>query len=309
MYRNRGFTLIELLVVILIIAILAAILFPVFAQVREKARQTTCVSNMRQIGKAYLLYVQDWDETFPLACQAPNRRYNVYWSPPNLVPWSKDDPKYQAWYNTMGANVMYPYTSTFAIWACPSAVLAEQFPGSPVYQQFTPDVKPTEISYQFNGLLGSASMADIVSSTLVPLLWEGPENRRFLGSNINNPGVVHRIFTGLHSDQDGWPFKLDRCGTGLRGTMFASNNRVARLEVHHGGQNWVYADGHVRWRKLGGNGKTDPWQEPYTYTKYGGIASAWDDNCGRPWLFRPDFEPSPEGPSPSPTSVCPYENK
>jgi prepilin-type N-terminal cleavage/methylation domain-containing protein/prepilin-type processing-associated H-X9-DG protein len=63
---TNGFTLIELLVVIAIIAILAAILFPVFAQAREKARQTTCLSNNKQMGLATLMYVQDYDETFPI---------------------------------------------------------------------------------------------------------------------------------------------------------------------------------------------------------------------------------------------------
>src|SRR5205807_3210026 len=62
---GRGFTLIELLVVIAIIAILAAILFPVFAQARELARKTTCTSNMRQIGMALYLYVQDYDARLP----------------------------------------------------------------------------------------------------------------------------------------------------------------------------------------------------------------------------------------------------
>src|SRR2546427_11874569 len=64
--QNRAFTLIELLVVIAITAILAAILFPVFAQAREKARAISCVSNEKQISLGVLMYVQDYDETFPL---------------------------------------------------------------------------------------------------------------------------------------------------------------------------------------------------------------------------------------------------
>jgi len=62
---NRGFTLIELLVVIAIIAILAAMLFPVFARVREKARQTSCLSNLKQLGLAAIMYSQDYDERLP----------------------------------------------------------------------------------------------------------------------------------------------------------------------------------------------------------------------------------------------------
>src|SRR2546426_8289250 len=76
--QPSGFTLIELLVVIAIIAILAAILFPVFAQAREKARQSTCLSNQKQLGTAMSMYIQDYDERFP------NWR--------TVVPKSADDP-------------------------------------------------------------------------------------------------------------------------------------------------------------------------------------------------------------------------
>jgi len=71
--RGKGFTLIELLVVIAIIALLAAILFPVFAKAREKARQATCVSNLKQIGIATAMYIQDYDEKFfPVNLASPN---------------------------------------------------------------------------------------------------------------------------------------------------------------------------------------------------------------------------------------------
>jgi prepilin-type N-terminal cleavage/methylation domain-containing protein/prepilin-type processing-associated H-X9-DG protein len=84
---RTGFTLIELLVVIAIIAILAAILFPVFAKAREKARQTSCLSNMRQMATASLSYVQDYDETFTFAC--PDGWWGNTWIP-NVQPYCKN---------------------------------------------------------------------------------------------------------------------------------------------------------------------------------------------------------------------------
>lgn len=92
--KLRGFTLIELLVVIAIIAILAAILFPVFAQAREKARQSSCLSNLKQFGSAMAMYKSDNDSTFPIA-------------------WNGDG-GYGFDYE------LYPYIKNLGVYACPS---------------------------------------------------------------------------------------------------------------------------------------------------------------------------------------------
>jgi prepilin-type N-terminal cleavage/methylation domain-containing protein/prepilin-type processing-associated H-X9-DG protein len=100
---RAGFTLIELLVVIAVIAILAAILFPSFARAREKARQTVCLSNLKQIGLATAMYAQDWDDVLPPANQ-------VYrFGEPNALP------------NYLGSIV--PYTRSRAIFVCPSTLV------------------------------------------------------------------------------------------------------------------------------------------------------------------------------------------
>jgi len=121
---RRGFTLIELLVVIAIIAILAAILFPVFAQAREKARSTSCLSNLKQLTTSFLMYIQDWDETMP--CMSNS--FDASGQYGTAVPDPRDAPKdangnpiapYQVW----TAKALEPYFKTWGIWMCPS------FPG------------------------------------------------------------------------------------------------------------------------------------------------------------------------------------
>ncbi len=111
MKRAYGFTLIELLVVIAIIAILAAILFPVFARAREKARQTSCLSNIKQLGLGDLMYAQDYDECLV--------RYYRYMPAPNLYWWG---------------DVLQPYVSNRQILECPSSAWSYTYgrpPGTP----------------------------------------------------------------------------------------------------------------------------------------------------------------------------------
>jgi len=109
--RRRAFTLIELLVVIAIIAILAAILFPVFAQARAKARQAACLSNLKQLGTAVMMYVQDYDETYPLSgYSAAPAAGNVGWY--FLV-----DPYVKA--SVPGSMALSPAGKSVSIFTCP----------------------------------------------------------------------------------------------------------------------------------------------------------------------------------------------
>jgi len=98
---GHGFTLIELLVVIAIIAILAAILFPVFSQAREKARQSSCTSNLRQLNLGLAQYVQDYDEKFP----------NYYWS----EGCQQNNASSATWFRGI-----YPYVNNLQLYACPT---------------------------------------------------------------------------------------------------------------------------------------------------------------------------------------------
>ena len=108
---RKAFTLIELLVVIAIIAILAAILFPVFAKAREKARQSSCQSNMKQVALSLMQYNQDYDETLVRwyydlgAGNGPTDPLGSQWSGGGRYSWQ---------------NLLYPYMKNAQIWVCPS---------------------------------------------------------------------------------------------------------------------------------------------------------------------------------------------
>ncbi len=103
--KTKAFTLIELLVVIAVIAILAAILFPVFAQAREKARQAGCVSNLKQINTGLLMYAQDYDEALPSDVNLPP----INGGTSNVVPYDRQ---------------ILPYLKNDGVYACPSDTAA-----------------------------------------------------------------------------------------------------------------------------------------------------------------------------------------
>jgi prepilin-type N-terminal cleavage/methylation domain-containing protein/prepilin-type processing-associated H-X9-DG protein len=105
--KSRAFTLIELLVVIAIIAILAAILFPVFAQAREAARKASCQSNLKQIGSAWVMYLQDYDERYPTANDPAG------W---DHCPTMAGRGAFGGWIG----NLLIPYTKNVEIYQCPS---------------------------------------------------------------------------------------------------------------------------------------------------------------------------------------------
>ena len=132
--ERRGFTLIELLVVIAIIAILAAILFPVFARAREQARKSTCMSNLKQLATGVTMYVQDYDEKFPLNSPGTFPARNASF-PANANFW---------------ASEIQPYIKNWKVFNCPS---------SPVQSDYSAASTQGQDGYAFHQkLLGSVSM-------------------------------------------------------------------------------------------------------------------------------------------------------
>src|SRR5438128_953121 len=129
--KEGGFTLIELLVVIAIIAILAAILFPVFAQAREKARTTMCLSHMNQVGKGIMMYLQDWDEAMPYNYHYAQNRHDLWWFQDDIRPYIKNE----------------------AIYDCPSTKVHAKYGDAPPYG-YRPAGLPKPLVKDYNGNSG-----------------------------------------------------------------------------------------------------------------------------------------------------------
>lgn len=213
---HKAFTLIELLVVIAIIAILAAILFPVFAQAREKARATTCLSNLKQIGLATMQYVQDFDECFPIGNAG------------TVSPYSPADGATVSNWNA----AIYPYEKSVAVNNCPSA---------PINAGIPPQAN-SSASYDYNGLLGF-----LIPTMSPPNTGAGVPNPQPIGSygEIKRPADVM-----MWQDQ---ALTWSRCQAAPRWTggrwqdPISSDLGKYNAQLHNGGYNIAYADGHAKW--------------------------------------------------------------
>lgn len=183
---RRGFTLIELLVVIAIIAILAAILFPVFAKAREKARQSSCLSNVKQIVLAHLSYAQDYDETFlsgryPGICMYGHNHQDA-------APAAIND--YQGW-----ANHLIPYVKNTQIFRCTS-----QVPGtctSATGAAYTNNA----YGYNYDGCVGKA-MA-VVTTPAEQMIIQDMQDTFVITSTNTQVNCFNQFGTGIVRHNDG----------------------------------------------------------------------------------------------------------
>jgi prepilin-type N-terminal cleavage/methylation domain-containing protein/prepilin-type processing-associated H-X9-DG protein len=310
--RVSGFTLIELLVVIAIIAILAAILFPVFAQAREKARQISCLSNTKQLATAALMYVQDYDELMPRAFgkrelnAADNGAwgYNYFHHAP--LGWSSAfGPINRAMSAGSWANVLIPYIKNLDIYGCPSGSDLTLYDSSVYAAQVS---QPIAGTYTYNGLLHTYPQAGIINPTEVPMLWEGMGKVKVKGAVFANPSPTCDDPTApcVYQPASG---SCDASKNGQTSALYLSEGTAW---VHNNGSNFVFTDGHAKYRKLGAqySATAEEAQSNPKPTDCHVDPSLGYDATGFPWwfwnvagpngeqwichpyLFRPDYQPS-----------------
>lgn len=219
MSKRRGFTLIELLVVIAIIAILAAILFPVFASVKEKGRQASCLNDMGQLGKAFRMYMDDCGGKYPGG--APLYRFNSYYVPNNITSgpeyvWMipSSDPRLPGGYGCDPMRgCLARYIRNASVFICPSDKQARQ--------------TAFKASYSMNAKLdwlytpgGTTDSQVIKQSKTVMLVDEGS------GSISLTSGQLSKMVDGYFGNWIDSP-----------------------ADAHVGGCNFVFCDGHGAWVK------------------------------------------------------------
>ncbi|MBQ0104621.1 MAG: DUF1559 domain-containing protein [Armatimonadetes bacterium] len=232
---KKGFTLIELLVVIAIIAILAAILFPVFAQAREKARQTSCLSNCKQLGTGLILYLDDYEETLP-----PCGGSNGFDLPQTI---------FRSYFNGMGSfdatswkDSLYPYVKNINMFYCPSNKSSKQAAGYAmnVNIAFTRETNSWRTAPLSLAQIKETSKLVFVTDSMI---YTHPD-----AGVINFNESWRRIFIGWGGDK----------------TMSCCR--------HNGGGNVTFADGHAHYYKQDDANLT---ASQYDWDDYGFYAPYW----------------------------------
>jgi prepilin-type N-terminal cleavage/methylation domain-containing protein/prepilin-type processing-associated H-X9-DG protein len=206
---SRGFTLIELLVVIAIIAILAAILFPVFAKAREKARTTTCLSNCKQIGLGIIQYVQDFDEHFPYS------QYNNDGGP------------------ALG-SLVEPYVKNGQVWRCPSDSLS----GGSIIT--TPSAPVTPGNYNFGQAYMNVSYA-------YNMAWLG--NNGVALASVTAPATGCMSWGAWAWGAWVCDWIGVNGAPNARGEAYpvADGGNTTAAAAHNSGGNFLFVDGHAKW--------------------------------------------------------------
>ncbi|MCH8274317.1 MAG: prepilin-type N-terminal cleavage/methylation domain-containing protein [Armatimonadetes bacterium] len=311
MRRTKAFTLIELLVVIAIIAILAAILFPVFAQAKEKAKQTQCVSNIKQLGQAVHLYTTDYDDHYPLGATVDGStgQYRLGLrrdgSDFGEFPWNWRPSQDNIRWNenlTHWVNSVYTYVQNYGIYACPSGPKRDRTDrGVDPADYANPNEKPRNVSYTFNGILHTYNASGIVNPASLPVIWEGHGKTQITGFALWNPFLRCTTVGSPCIYRPGGP----PCG-GMYGTSENLSYPGGSKWIHNKGANWSHADTHAKWRRIGANianqgsgrnggGSSGPpftdWRvDPSTgYWEDGYAGWYWWDGC-HAWLFRPAYD-------------------
>jgi prepilin-type N-terminal cleavage/methylation domain-containing protein/prepilin-type processing-associated H-X9-DG protein len=258
--HRRAFTLIELLVVIAIIAILAAILFPVFAQAREKARAISCTSNLKHLAMGLIMYTQDYDETLP------QWRWDHSYSAGSPGPGEVKNDATSIWW-----NAIFPYVKSAGVYTCPDNTYTFTTAQDGHWGWFTSPMNPNDpttwpvnmnqafvnisigygmpepVTYDHPKMTAMQRPADVmlVADCATSLTgWEGFDN--YDPANLADPLNSQRIRRVAYANGgagNNW-FWTDPAWTGPFDPTWDDSAR------HSHGDNVAFADGHVKYRPV-----------------------------------------------------------